>query len=206
MSFQCSKGSSSIPKNYERLENGFIVEKGARGNGAGIQEYSLPCVYIDFTLRPILVFCTGDFVAIMDSDQSSVTNEDLNTLHSIIHSCAEQIEGSLMQENQSELGHSSGWRFVMHGPMGSHASTRDKISSMSHHARAVGKSVLDSLVRHQSVREACALSDHGVWVMGGSKQADAAPPNLVVRLQKLSNAASISVSALDEKYRSLALV
>lgn len=209
LTFKCRKGSSSLSKNYERLDNGFIVEKGARSNGTEAQEYRLPCVYKDFdhpTLTPILVFCTGDFMAIMDSNQSSVTSEDLHSLGSIIRSCAEQIESSLLQENQGELGQSSGWRFVMHGPIGSHASARDKVSSMSHHARAVGKSMLDSLLRQQSVKEACALSSQGVWVMG-SKQADvAAPPNLVVRSNKLGNTASVSISALQEKYRSLALV
>lgn len=151
--------TSSAQSNLQRLDNGFLVLRPA-DLGANSPEpeapgvHSLPFVYSTSSrLKYLLVHHTGHLgiISLMMRGQEELSDAALTALLRVMKPPAAALAARLTEEAQAqggELGHVAGWRYaVREDDHIIRASPRSKVSAMTHHARAVGSALVDSLSR-----------------------------------------------------------
>lgn len=161
-------GTASMPtmaqgKNLQVFENGFVVLKQGNKNTEeyswmpSYSTYEVPFIYdVENMRRPMLAYSKCDIVILnfLSKGRRRVDQSILHALGLEIEGPSSRLAVKLMEESREqggELGHIPGWRYALHDAGSIRASPRSKVSAMSHHSRALGTAVMDSLSRmHRS--------------------------------------------------------
>lgn len=166
--------------------------------------FRLPSMFGVSSGQHLLACGRGDLLLAATVTRATVPAAAAAALQRAIDPMVIQLLARLGQECQAqggELGHVAGWRYCARddGAAGVRASPRPKVSTMSHHARAVTTAMADSLSRagepEEGALEVCVRSAQGTWaaarVEAGGRRA------VVVREKRLDGDTAQCIDAID---------
>ena len=243
-------------RNMQRLPSGFVVMRPEPSDGssgsdspapgapgvAAAHSYTLPFVYdTSCKRRHLLAYSSGEvmLLLLMAPGQETPSEAALAAILAAVAAPARQLAARVAEEAQvqsgGDLGHLPGWRFAVREEGYVWASPRSKVSAMTHHARAVGTAVMDSLSRShpeavaggadapdrpekaQSSKDAGAApmedsvdvlvrSSHGVWAVARSGGGGGRKLALVLREKRLEERRADELKALEDSLQSLDII
>ncbi len=171
---------------------------------ADSDSFILPSVWGLGSKQHLLAYGRGDLLLAAAVTRAAVPAAAAAALQRAVDPIMIQLLARLGQECQAvggELGHVPGWRYAAQddGTAGVRASPRAKVSTMSHHGRALATAMVDSLSRagepEEGVVEVCARSAQGTWaaarVEAGGRRA------LVVREKRLDGDTAQCIETID---------